>query len=74
MILTIILTFLVAVSAVSAAENATEDIISTDASEDVVSVEETTDDVVSVENDNQVITECGNKMIWRFSTNVENQL
>ena len=55
MILTIILTCLLAVSAVSAAENATEDIISTDASEDVVSVEETTDDVVSVENDDQVI-------------------
>jgi hypothetical protein len=69
MILTFILTCLFAVSAVSAAENVTDDIISADASndvvsagisDDVVSVEETTDEVVSVENDNQVITEENN--------------
>ncbi len=57
MILTIILTCLLAVSAVSAADNATDDIISIDdASEDVVSVEETTEDIISKDVSNDVVS------------------
>ena len=65
-ILTIILAFLLAVSAVSAAENVTDDIISSDVSSaDVVSVDNNqvsvikngTDNAISANDNNQVITE-----------------
>ena len=48
--LTIFIISLLAVSAVSAADNATDDIISTDVSKDVVGIENTTDKVVSIES------------------------
>ena len=71
MILTIILTCLLAVSAVSAANNATDDIVSADAGSDVVSnqvntVENGTDNAISANDNNQVITE-GNTSVGSFA-------
>lgn len=66
MILAIFFVSLLAISVVSAAENATEDITADVAGEDVVSVEETTDEVVSVEDNNQAITE-GNNSVGSFA-------
>ena len=67
MMLVVLLVCLFAISAVSAADNATDDIISTDvASANVVSVdngyqvnavENSTENAISISNDNQVITE-----------------
>uniref|UniRef100_UPI003865E4B5 right-handed parallel beta-helix repeat-containing protein n=1 Tax=Methanobrevibacter sp. TaxID=66852 RepID=UPI003865E4B5 len=58
MILAIFLVLLFAISAVSAVENATDDIVGTDvASEDVASIDNNEEDVVSV--DNQNISEVG---------------
>ncbi len=71
-ILAIILVTLLAVSAVSAADNATDDIISAEvASEDVVSnqvnaVENGTDNSISVNDDNQVITEGNDSDVGSF--------
>ena len=67
MILTIFIVSLLAVSSVSAAENATDDIISADTGNEVVSFEETTNEVVSVDNDNQVITEGNNSDVGSFA-------
>ena len=58
MMLTIILTCLLAISAVSATENATEDIVSAD-------------DVVSVENNNETVVASENQC--EGAINVENQ-
>ena len=60
-ILTIILAFLLAISAVSAVNNATSDVVSVEKTTADV-VKETTDEVVSVENDNQVIS--ANESDW----------
>ena len=54
MMLAILLVSLVAIGAVSAAENVTSD---------VVSVEETSDDIVSADDDNQVIEQTENQEI-----------
>ena len=49
----ILLASLLAVSAVSAADNATSDAISVETTDEVISVENTTDEIVSVE-ENQI--------------------
>lgn len=52
--LSILIVSLLAVSAVSAADNVTEDVVSADITDEVVSVEETTEETIKFE-DNQVI-------------------
>ncbi len=73
MVLAIILTCLLAVSVVSAADNATDDIITADvASEDVIgnqvnAVENGTDNAISANDDNQVITEGNDSDVGSFA-------
>ena len=55
MILTFILAFLLAISAVSAADNATDDIVSADVSDDVVGVENKNETVVASEGQNDEV-------------------
>ena len=79
MILTIILTFLLAVSTASAENNAADDIISVDVSEDVVGVQDATDDIISITVEDVVSVEYNNETVVASEDqsygvlNVENQ-